>query len=50
MLFRSTPEWAGEKCGIPARRIRALAKEWASKRVALAGGVRGGEGSACRTA
>lgn len=45
-----TPEWAGEKCGIPARRIRALAKEWASKRVALAGGVRGGEGSACRTA
>ena len=45
-----TPEWAGEKCGIPARRIRALAKEWASKKVALAGGVRGGEGSACRTA
>ena len=45
-----TCEWAAEKTGIPARRIRALAKEWASKKVALAGGVRGGEGSACRTA
>ncbi|NTV89365.1 MAG: molybdopterin-dependent oxidoreductase [Clostridiales bacterium] len=45
-----TTEWAESETGIPARRIRALAREWASCKTSLAGGVRGGEGSACRTA
>ena len=45
-----TPEWASEESAIPARRIRALAREWASKRTVLSGGTRGGEGSACRQA
>ena len=45
-----TPEWASEESAIPARRIRALAREWASKRTVLSAGTRGGEGSACRQA
>jgi trimethylamine-N-oxide reductase (cytochrome c) len=45
-----TPEWAEVESGIPARKIRSLAREWASKRTSLSCGVRGGEGSACRTA
>ena len=45
-----TPEWASEESAIPARRIRALARAWASKRTVLSGGTRGGEGSACRQA
>ncbi len=45
-----TPQWAAEESDIPARKITALAKEWALKRTVLAGGTRGGEGGACREA
>ena len=45
-----TPEWAEAECGVKARIIRALAREWASKRTVLSGGARGGEGGACREA
>lgn len=48
--FAKTPEWAEEESGIPARKIRALAREWGTKRTSLSSGCRGGEGSACRTA
>ena len=30
-----TPEWAAPICGVPARVIKALAKEWASKRTSV---------------
>ena len=43
-----TPEWAEGECGIPAREIRALAREWASKKTMLAAGGPGGMGGACR--
>lgn len=45
-----TPEWAERESGIPARKIRTLAREWASHRTSLSSGCRGGEGGACRTA
>jgi molybdopterin guanine dinucleotide-containing S/N-oxide reductase-like protein len=45
-----TPEWAEGECGVKARIIRALAREWASKRTVLSSGARGGEGGACREA
>ena len=45
-----TPEWAESECGIPARQIRALAREWGSKKVMLAAGGLGGWGGACRSA
>ncbi|MEJ2135479.1 MAG: molybdopterin-dependent oxidoreductase [Desulfofustis sp.] len=45
-----TPEWAEEESGVPARTIRSLARQWASKVTALSAGSRGGEGGACRQA
>ena len=49
-MYPKTPEWAEALSGIPARKIRALAREWASKRTCLSSGCRGGQGSACRAA
>lgn len=45
-----SPEWAEKESGIPAREIRALAREWASKKTMLAAGGLGGWGGACRSA
>jgi len=45
-----TPEWAETECGIPAREIRALAREWGSKRTMLSSGGFSGWGGACRSA
>jgi molybdopterin guanine dinucleotide-containing S/N-oxide reductase-like protein len=36
-----TPAWASEKCGVPSRTIKALAKAWASKRTTVAHGYGG---------
>ncbi|MCL5734641.1 MAG: molybdopterin-dependent oxidoreductase [Actinobacteria bacterium] len=33
-----TPKWAAEICGVPSRTIKALAREWASKRTSIAHG------------
>ena len=38
-----TPAWASDKCGLPARIITALAKDWASKRTTILHG-NGGPG------
>jgi anaerobic selenocysteine-containing dehydrogenase len=38
-----TPEWASEKCGIPVETIKALAREWATKRTSIMHG-NGGPG------
>ncbi|MFC2068908.1 molybdopterin-dependent oxidoreductase [Chloroflexota bacterium] len=43
-----TPEWAEQISGVQAGIIKALAREWASKRTCLA--VKAGEGGACRAA
>ena len=45
-----TPEWAEAESNIPAREIRALAREWASKKTMLAAGGPGGMGGASRAA
>ena len=45
-----TPEWAEIETTIPAREIRALAREWGAKKTMLAAGGMGGWGGACRAA
>ena len=45
-----TPEWAEVETTIPAREIRALAREWGAKKTMLAAGGMGGWGGACRAA
>jgi molybdopterin guanine dinucleotide-containing S/N-oxide reductase-like protein len=46
-----TPEWAEVETGLVAREIRALARQWASKKTYLsAGGMGTTFGGACRTA
>lgn len=37
-----TPKWAAELCGIPSRTIKALAREWASKRTSISHYLGGG--------
>jgi trimethylamine-N-oxide reductase (cytochrome c) len=43
-----TPEWAELESGVPARQIRALAREWGRRTTMLAAGGMGGWGGACR--
>ncbi len=44
-----TPEWQEQETGVPAKDVRALAREWGRKRVYLApGGWGNGHGGACR--
>jgi trimethylamine-N-oxide reductase (cytochrome c) len=44
-----TPEWQEQETGVPAKDVRALAREWGGKRVYLApGGWGNGHGGACR--
>ncbi|MFH1952454.1 MAG: molybdopterin-dependent oxidoreductase [Pseudomonadota bacterium] len=45
-----TPEWQEDEAGIPAREVRALAREWGSKKTYLAAGGLVGFGGACRCA
>ena len=41
-------DWGEKETGIPAREIKALAREWAKKKTSLAAGGLGGWGGACR--
>jgi molybdopterin guanine dinucleotide-containing S/N-oxide reductase-like protein len=44
-----TPEWQEAETGVPAKDVRALARDWGRKRVYLApGGWGNGHGGACR--
>ena len=44
-----TPEWQEKETGVPARDVRALAREWGSKKTYLGAGSWGvGVGGACR--
>lgn len=45
-----TPEWQEIETGIPAKDLRALAREWGTKKTYLAAGGLIGFGGACRTA
>lgn len=45
-----TPEWQEKESGIPAKDVRALAREWGTKKTYLAAGGITGFGSACRCA
>lgn len=46
-----TPEWQEKETGVPARDVRALAREWGSKKTYLgAGGIGVCLGGACRSA
>jgi molybdopterin guanine dinucleotide-containing S/N-oxide reductase-like protein len=45
-----TPEWQENESGIPARQVRALAREWGNKKTYLAAGGLTGFGGACRDA
>ncbi len=45
-----TPEWQENESAIPARDVRALAREWGTKKTYLAAGGLNGFGGACRCA
>ncbi len=45
-----TPEWQEQETGVPAKDVRALARDWGSKRTYLSPGGYVGFGGACRTA
>jgi molybdopterin guanine dinucleotide-containing S/N-oxide reductase-like protein len=45
-----TPEWQEAEAGIPAKDVRALAREWGTKKTYLCPGGLAGFGSACRDA